>query len=440
MGDYVQRNKNTHLTLDLRIDIENCLDRNLKLKEIANYIHTDERTVSKEIKRNRIIVETKETNKCAYKKTCHKHLLCGTLGCSNDCRNCKVHNCNMICKSYSSNPTCKRVTRFPYVCNACPTRHTCRFNRWIYKAKDAQERYEGIMSASHRHLKFINQIEQIDEVVSKYVRNGISPEVILLDHADELPKMSLATLYSLIDGCHLSVRNIDLKRKPGRRRKISFHKEKINADPKVKEGRYYEDFLEYIGNNPTLDIWELDTVEGKKGGKALMTLLERKSNFMLIFLISSVSQEEIIRVFDMIKSKLDSDLFLETFPIILTDNGKEFLDPISIEYNKEDGVKVCNLFFCKARHSEQKGKLEKNHEHIREVLPKGTDFDFLVDEAVDILSNNVNNYTRPKFKCSPYLKVKPYIDKKVLRLNNISHLRDVILKPRLLNDFRFKKK
>ncbi len=37
MGDYVQRNKNTHLTLDLLIDIENCLDRNLKLKEIASF-------------------------------------------------------------------------------------------------------------------------------------------------------------------------------------------------------------------------------------------------------------------------------------------------------------------------------------------------------------------------------------------------------------------
>ena len=38
MGDYVPKEKNKHLVLGNRIDLENCLKRNLKLKEAAAYV------------------------------------------------------------------------------------------------------------------------------------------------------------------------------------------------------------------------------------------------------------------------------------------------------------------------------------------------------------------------------------------------------------------
>ena len=439
MGDYVTRTKNKHLTQSERIDIENCLDRNLKLKEIAAYIHCDERTVSKEIFRNRELIETKESNKCSLKTICHKHLLCGNNSCINDCRKCKVHNCNLICSCFKKEPNCKRVTRFPFVCNACPKRNTCKLCKYLYIAKEAHEKYEINLVSSRKHIHYSDEeIKTIDEVVSPLIKSGYSPEVILIDYKDKLPEISIATLYKLINEKCLTIRNIDLKRKLRRSYFISKNKEKKKADPKIKEGRYYEDFLEYIGSNPTLNVWELDTVEGRKGGKALMTLLERKSNFMLIFLIESICQEEIIRVFNFIKKSLKSEIYEETFPIILTDNGKEFLDPISIEFDLEENVKVSYLFYCTARHSEQKGKIEKNHEHIREILPKGTDFDFLTDDAVNMVSNNVNNYTRPQFKCSPLTIITTYTNKKVLKLNNLSPLKKVLLKPELLKDYRKK--
>ena len=439
MGDYVERIKNKHLVLNDRIDIENCLDRNLKLKEIAAYIHCDARTVAKEIYRNRELVETKETNKCSLKIICHKHLLCGNTSCVNDCKRCKAHNCNGVCPNYKKEPTCKRVMRFPFSCNGCPKRVTCHFCKYVYIAKEAQEKYEIKLVSSRKHIRYSDEeIKIINNIVSPLIRSGYSPEVILFEHKDELPDISIATLYKLINEQYLSIRNIDLKRKVRRTYFVNRNKVRVNADPKIKEGRYYEDFLEYIGSNPTLNVWELDTVEGKKGGKALMTLLERKSNFMLIFLIDSICQEEIIRNFNSIKKQLGYDLYSKTFPIILTDNGKEFLDPLSIEFDLEVGAKVSYLFYCKARHSEQKGKIEKNHEHVREILPKGTDFNFLSDEAVNLVSNNVNNYPRPQFQSSPLAIASTYLNKKVLKLNNLSSLEKVLLKPELLKDYRKK--
>lgn len=38
---------------------------------------------------------------------------------------------------------------------------------------------------------------------------------------------------------------------------------------------------------------------------------------------------------------------------------------------------------------------ERNHEYIRMVLPKGTDFDDLTQEDVDVMMSHINSYARP---------------------------------------------
>lgn len=46
---------------------------------------------------------------------------------------------------------------------------------------------------------------------------------------------------------------------------------------------------------------------------------------------SSICISEVNRIFSAIKRHLGDDVFKETFPCILTDNRKEFKDPLSIE-------------------------------------------------------------------------------------------------------------
>lgn len=96
-----------------------------------------------------------------------------------------------------------------------------------------------------------------------------------------------------------------------------------------------------------------------------MSLLYRMTNLQLFFLIDSIDQDEIIRVFDKIKLTIGDMEFKKYFPVILTDRGKEFKDPLAIEYSKS-GEKLCDVFYCDSRQSQQKGKCEKNHEHFRE--------------------------------------------------------------------------
>lgn len=121
----------------------------------------------------------------------------------------------------------------------------------------------------------------------------------------------------------------------------------------------------------------MDTVEGIKGGKVMLTLLFVTYNFMLIFLLDSQTKEEVIKRFDFLKQELTEKRFEELIKVILTDNGKEFYGADEIEQNLNQTKKITNLFYCDPMKSNQKPHIEKNHEYIRYILPKKTSFDNL---------------------------------------------------------------
>lgn len=85
--------------------------------------------------------------------------------------------------------------------------------------------------------------------------------------------------------------------------------------------------------------------------------------------------------------------------------------------------------------SYQKPKVERNHELIRYVLPKGTSFDNLTQEDINILMSNINSYPREElnnycpFDLAEMLIGKEYINK--LGYHKING-NDVIMTPNLL--------
>jgi IS30 family transposase len=151
--------------------------------------------------------------------------------------------------------------------------------------------------------------------------------------------------------------------------------------------------LNYIELNPEASIVEMDTVEGNKGGKVLLTLLFRNSKFMVLFLLDNKNTAEVEKVFNFLKL-IFKESFKKHFEIILTDRGSEFSNPLSIEVDYETGEKLINIFYCDAGAAFQKGILEKNHEFIRYVLPKGNSFNNLTKEDIVLLTNHINSLYR----------------------------------------------
>jgi IS30 family transposase len=122
-----------------------------------------------------------------------------------------------------------------------------------------------------------------------------------------------------------------------------------------------------------------------------------------------------INTFDYIEKLLGgSEAFKKLIPVVLTDNGSEFADPEKFETGK-DKKQRTRLFYCVPRRSDQKGALERNHEFIRYVLPKGESFDELDQEFVMLLVNNINSYSRPLLEgLTPMDKAMEKIDQAVL--------------------------
>ena len=181
-------------------------------------------------------------------------------------------------------------------------------------------------------------------------------------------------------------------------------------------------------------LGEMDTVKGCRDAvEVLLTLLFRKSSFMMIFLLPRGSQQCVEEVFNMLTDLLGISLFRKTFPILLTDNGPEFKNPGSIE-KTPDGHTRTRVFYCDPYVSNQKGRLEKNHEFIRYVLPKGKSFKYLKQEDITLLTNHINSIARDNLNgATPFDLATILINKKVLVALGLKKVSpdEVLLKPAL---------
>ncbi|HEL0728619.1 TPA: IS30 family transposase, partial [Streptococcus equi subsp. zooepidemicus] len=52
------------------------------------------------------------------------------------------------------------------------------------------------------------------------------------------------------------------------------------------------------------------------------------------------------------------------------------------------------LFFCDPNRSDQKARIEKNHTFLRDILPKGTSFDNLTQDDINLVCSHVNGVRR----------------------------------------------
>lgn len=295
-------------------------------------------------------------------------------------------------------PDCPRRDRPPYVCNACSNRSSCRRNQYLYDASVAHNEYQKTLRQERSHLKVTKEeIAAINDVISPLmIEKHHSVNHVFAAHPELLP-MSKSTFYRYVDMGLLNVRNIDLARKVRYRIKKEYDYTVRSGDKSYKFGRFYADFRDYMDFHPTAHVVEMDTVigtQGGKGGKCFLTLLWRDFNFMLIYVLPYKRAEYVVQVFDILKKLLGDIEFSRLFEVILTDNGTEFCDPESIEDSTLTGERLSFVFYCTPNASWQKGCIEKNHEYIRYVLPKGSSFAGISQDDASLLASHINSVPR----------------------------------------------
>lgn len=383
-----KKSSHNHITLDDRIVIQEFLDQGTRLKDLANQIKKHASSVAHEIKRFRscrlpVHFNDPARNNCANKKTCVKRDLC-KRGCKRRCSACRM--CSQVCPDFVRDE-CPTLHRFPYVCNACSSKSSCRKIRFFYSASVADTNSRDLRKSSRSGIALSQQqLLELDLLLTPLIHKGQPINHIFATQKDQIP-CSKRTLYRYIDLGYLAVRNIDLRRKVTYKPRKS--RKKNLPSPAYRKNRDYAQFLVYAGYHPDLQIVEMDTVIGRIGGKSLLTLLFRNIDLLLIFLLQNNNQSAVLEVFNHLENTLGLGLFQACFPIILTDNGAEFQNPEILE-NTSNGRPRCRIFYCDPMASWQKGRIEKAHEFIRYVLPKGSSFDGLSQDDVDLLMNHIN--------------------------------------------------
>jgi transposase, IS30 family len=424
-----------HFTLDERISIELLLKSSTSFKAISRELDRDCTTISKEIK-NHIMFKRKgyvsrPFNNCVHKMTCTHAYLCGNLNCKiHHCRFCS--NCSTFCSDYKPY-SCSLLAKPPYVCNGCPNLNKCTLQKSIYSASYAHNEYVLCRSESRSGIAITeDEIQRLDKIISPLIQRGQSIHHICVNNRD-LIMHSEKSIYSYIDNSLFTARNIDLPRKVvyRPRRKLASHF-KVNKACRI--GRTYQDFLLFVKEHPDTPIVEMDSVEGTKGGKVLLTIHFTDSQFMLAFIRDANTSRSVIDIFENLYWELGPDVFLELFSVILTDNGSEFSNPKAIEFDKL-GNSITRVFYCDPSAPYQKGAAENNHEMIRRVVPKGQSFNSYEQKDITLMMNHINSYGRKKLNDrSPHsvfsflhgAKMLVKLDSKLIPPN------DIILSPSLL--------
>ena len=389
------------MDLSKRIKIEKGIEENLNFSQIAKEINKSPRTVSYEILKNR-----------------------------------NIEHCLSWVGKYK---TCEKTSKPPYVCNACPSRKGCRKTRYYYYAEDAQGKYEKLKSESRTGIDMTStEFKELNKIVSNEIKNGHSFAMIIRNHKDEF-SVGKRTLYNYVEKGYLDIINLDLPRKVRYKKRKRNNKDTPKKDTKIRINRTYEDFKDYVknynDNNFNINIVEMDTVEGVKGESLLLTLLWKQANFMLAFKIENKEPNSVNAFFSYLKEILGYEKFHELFPIILTDNGIEFSKPDEIEFNGYHVYKT-RLFYCDPGHSEQKGKIEVNHEYIRRFIPKGISFDTYSQDDINLMLNHINSVKRDSLNGdNPYTLMKDFLPREIIELFDIKEIeqKEIILKNKLFN-------
>jgi len=384
-----------HLTDLERLEIEHGLRHSLSLKKIAAKIGKHHSTVAREILARSVASDKgaygRVTNRCASRLSCDRRQICADRpDCVRRCSAC--HLCNSACPDFKEQ-ACPKLAAAPYVCNGCKDESVCVLRKRYYLHNPAHSNYREILVDSREGANITEgELLTLDALVSPLVKGGQSVHHVLANNPD-LFSVNEKTVYRYIAGGLLRAKNGDMPRvcmlKPRSRKPVE-HK----VDTKCRLGRAYADFQAFTAAAPDARVAEMDSVIGRKGGKVLLTLLFRDCGLMLAFLRDRNDSQSVIDAFALLWDLAGPDLFRRLFPVLLTDNGSEFSNPAALE-SAPDGAPRSRLFYCDPCASWQKGRVERNHEFLRLVLPKGTSFDALAQADINTVLSHVNSYTRP---------------------------------------------
>ena len=321
--------KKPRLTDADRLAIETGLRSGKTVYCIAKELSRPVTTVTREIRARAVESDKgaawRVTNRCAFRMECQRREVCAR--CLYDGkRQCKFcRQCNPHCPAFVEQ-RCGRLERPPFVCNGCAEERKCVLRKRYYLHAKAQESYETVLSESRTGANITEgELILCDRTLRDLTDRGQSIHAAMVNNPDRFT-FSLKTAYRYVNGGPLSTKRHNLPRacmvKPRKGKGVEHR-----VDRTCRVGRTWDDYLKFVAEHPGVRVVEMDTVEGARGGKALLTLLFNPFNFMLAFPVDAKTSECVLGVFAAIVATLRGhygedgwrEVFARLFPVILTD-------------------------------------------------------------------------------------------------------------------------
>lgn len=149
-------------------------------------------------------------------------------------------------------------------------------------------------------------------------------------------------------------------------------KRHISERPKSVESRRYRGH------------WEIDTVMGKGSRDCIVTLVERKTGYVMIGKLKDRTTGSLNKK---TKALIRRDPL--SFKTITADNGTEFH-----QYTAIEAASDVKFYFATPYHSWERGSNENANGLIRQYLPKGTSMASLTQQQCDAIAAKLN--ARPR--------------------------------------------
>jgi len=399
----------SQMKLSDRLTIEKALQEHYSFKKIAKKLNVAHSTVMREVKKH--IIDSDKgakgrlTNRCVYRSQCNRQFLCAE--CTNPlnkrkCSSCK--HCNSVCPDFTE-IICEKLACPPYVCNGCSEEYKCVLKKKFYVAEAAHEKYRKLLTEA-REGAAITEEERVG--ISTTLLGGLKQGQSVHHIIAAIPNafnVCERTLYTYINsGILITPKRHNLPVAPkmkSRRKKGIVHK----VNPKCKVGRTFEDYKKFRENHPDQPLIEMDSVEGTKGGKVLLTINFDSCAMMLAFIRDANTSQSVIDVFNMLENILSLSVFKKLFPIILTDNGSEFSNPDALETSPITEKQRTRIFYCNPYSSWQKPNVENNHINLRKIFPKGKSMDMVTQEKVALAMSHLNSMYRVSLNNIPAIKL-----------------------------------
>ncbi len=175
------------------------------------------------------------------------------------------------------------------------------------------------------------------------------------------------------------------------RHQLRHHKRQVSAPYVAVQNRTMIDERPVQWDGSTPGDFEMDTMVGKDGKGAIVTLVERNTSFTMARKLPDGKNAKALAQMAIVMSLP----YIGKIRSITTDNGSEFAEhPLIAKRLK------TKIFFAHPYSSREKGCIEYHNKLIRQYIPKGTDFDTISDQMLKDIIIKINRRPRKKLDFS----------------------------------------